>query len=444
MSTTQTPVESPVVAEPPRQPVVESRRTRRRRRLRALGVVGYLLIRQFIVSWFFIKPFYMNFNGKPALRERKGELPRGNYWDLVALKRLYYRRVWAQEDEEPRAQRLIARHKELIEKIEADVAARCPAVTEEIPLPEYDWRKGSPEEFYDRYVRTPMPVVLREFALQTEAARRWNFEYVVEKCGDVEVNLTGPESDWMGPLKQVRDPKIYCANADAPFRAFPELIEELSIPKLQPYLRRDYRFSQFFVGQKATGSGLHCAGIWNFFYMIEGQKKWWFVDPENTWMVYPSVNVGVLAFAALVSMPDKCDLNTYKLFKHCPRYSVVLNPGDVLLNPPWWWHAVDNLTPTSLAVATRWDAARSDPSFYELNRVLSLLAVFNPSFPRFLYDFLNSPEQKHLGGLLTQGAGTFDEDVRFGKAARAKNHEGRSKNIYQGRIVEKIRARAKW
>lgn len=417
---------------------------RRRRILRAVVVLVVLFVRQVLVSRLFVRPLLLGINGKPCLRERGYVLPTARRSDLVRLKWLYLRKAWVAPDDTPANQRLDASFHAVIDRIEAQVAGSYPQQTDEMPLPEYDWKNGNPEEFYQRYIKTPMPVVLRGYALQTEAAKRWNFEYIVEKCGDVEVTLTGTESDWPGPLKSVRDPAVYCANADAPFKAFPELVEELSIPQLKPYIKRNYTFSQFFVGQKATGSGYHCAGIWNFFYMIEGQKKWYFVDPELTWMMYPSIHIGVLAFSSLVYFPGSSNGDLYKLYKYCPRYSVTLNPGDVLLNPPWFWHAVENITPTSVAVATRWDAVRNDLTFYEINRVLSLLAVFNPNFPRFLFEFITSPEGNDTGGLLSQGAAKFDEDVQFGPSKPVKNQNGRLKNSYTGTVVDKIRKRARW
>ena len=36
------------------------------------------------------------------------------------------------------------------------------------------------------------------------------------------------------------------------------------------------------------------------------------------------------------------------IFKTC------LNPGDVLINPSWWWHAVKNVTDETIGCATRW------------------------------------------------------------------------------------------
>ena len=44
----------------------------------------------------------------------------------------------------------------------------------------------------------------------------------------------------------------------------------------------------------------------------------------------------------------------FPLYRYVPKYVAHLKPGDVLFNPRWWWHAVDNLTPSSNGVTTRW------------------------------------------------------------------------------------------
>jgi len=357
---------------------------------------------------------------------------------MLRLKWLWFRGVWnaTADGHEPK---LEARFNRLITKVEGYVAAHEKEVTAAIPLPEYDWRNGSPEDFYRKFVATPQPVLLRGFGLQTDAVKKWSFDYILDKCGDVEVSLNTTERDWVGRLREVRDPSTYCANADAPFKAFPELAEDLSIPKLEPYLKRRNTWNQFFIGQKATGSGYHCAGIWNFFFMIEGQKKWTFVDPELTFMIYPGMVTGALAYASLLGFPNRADLSYYSLYKYCPRFEVVLNPGDVLLNPPWWWHTIDNLTPTSVAVATRWDALTKDFSFYEINRILSALAIFNPRFPRFLFNFLMTSVGKgrHLA---LAGGGAFEET----DLVEQKNQKARETNTYQGGVSRKIEMRKKW
>jgi len=410
---------------------------KRRRVVRAVIILTFVYVRSLIATAFLLKTFFGKINGAACLRERVTAAPALPFWMMVKLKWLYLRGVWTATPD-GHAERIEASFNRHIAKVEDYVEKHYQAVTKETPLPEYDWRTGTPQDFFEKFVKTPQPVVLRGFALQTEAVKEWNFDYIVEKCGEVDVNLTTSDRDYTGKLKEVRDPRIYCANADAPFKAFPELSEQLSIPKLQPYLNRQHTFDQMFIGRSSTGSGYHCAGIWNFFVMVDGKKKWTFVDPEFTWMVYPSMVNGALAYASMTSFPDRADLSHYRLYKYCPRFFVELNPGDVLFNPPWWWHCVHNLTATSVAVATRWDALRGDFSFYEINRVLAALAIFNPTFPGFLYDYAmtHAGEGRHL---VRAGAGAFEEDDM-----EKRNQHGRDRNAYHGNIVRKLQLKRKW
>ena len=413
---------------------------RRRRIVRAWLIMTIVFIRSLVASWFLIKTFLMKINGAACLRERKYFSPMLPFFMMLKLKWLWWRGIWTAttEGHEPA---LEAKFMAYIPKVEDYVEAHYKPVTEEIPLPEYDWKNGNPKDFMEKFVKTPQPVVLRGFALQSDAVKKWTFDYILEKCGEVEVNLTSATEDWIGKLKEVRDPKIYCANADAPFKACPELTDDLGIPKLQPYLNRRNTWNQFFIGQKSTGSGYHCAGIWNFFHMVEGKKKWVFVDPEYTWMLYPSMITSAMAYGSLVSFPWKADLSYYRMYKYCPRFWVDLEPGDVLLNPPWWWHAIDNLTPTSIAVATRWDAMGRDFSFYEINRILSILALFNPRFPRFLYRYLMTDVGKGRH-IIQQGGGAFEEDDKV--EVDRKNQKARDENSYHGGIVRKVQLKRKW
>ena len=42
-----------------------------------------------------------------------------------------------------------------------------------------------------------------------------------------------------------------------------------------------------------------------------------------------------------------------KIFKHLPRYDIILEPGDILWNAPWWWHRIENSDGFSIGVAVR-------------------------------------------------------------------------------------------
>lgn len=407
-----------------------------RRRLRALIILMYVYTRLMFVSRFLLKTFYGNINGYPPLRDRPYQLPTAPAHLLRRLKWLYLRKVWAKK-EHPRLEDDFTK---TISAIEQHAAANYPEQTEAHPLPEYDWKNHpDPEEFYQRYIKSPMPCVLRGFGQQIEATKHWSFDYILEKCGDVDVRLFRGTHEWTGKLREIRDPEVYCQNEDTPFRACPELADDLGIPLLAPYIKKRNTFNQMFIGQKGTGSPYHCASVWNFFLMVEGSKKWTFVDPELTWMMYPEINAGIIAFVSLLTRLDTANLDRYELYQRCPRYWTTLEPGDVLLNPPWWWHTIDNLTPTSIGVATRWDAFRSDDSFYQLNRALSIIGMINPYFPRWLYQLLVADADKGQE-VVKQGAGALDEGVRI-----PTKSESSSVSYTMGeRITAKLQAGKKW
>ena len=73
------------------------------------------------------------------------------------------------------------------------------------------------------------------------------------------------------------------------------------------------------------------AGVFNMFYMIEGQKKWYFVDPYDGYLIYPFVVPGVAAGFAGILYPDEGNLKDFPLAEYCPYYTTTLKEGDVLL-----------------------------------------------------------------------------------------------------------------
>ncbi len=91
----------------------------------------------------------------------------------------------------------------------------------DIPIPEYDWKNGNPQEFYETFVKTPHPVVLRGFMTGTDLMD-YTFDNMMEKFGDVKVAITGKkEGGVFGTLKDVKDPDKYLQNCESVFNQHP-------------------------------------------------------------------------------------------------------------------------------------------------------------------------------------------------------------------------------
>lgn len=225
----------------------------------------------------------------------------------------------------------------------------------DVPIPEYDWKNGNPEEFYKNFVVRPHPVVLRGFMKDTTLLKDLSWDSVIGKYGEENVMLTTKEKDGVpGKLKDVNNPKVYLHNSEILFSKYPEIRDLFQYEKLEPYLKMKVGYEQIFVGRQGTGTPFHDAAVYNMFYMVDGKKTWYFVDPYDTFLGYPLALMGRAASILMCLFPEDYNKEAFPLFKYCPVYKATLEPGDVLFNPPWWWHAIKNVTPTTVGVASRW------------------------------------------------------------------------------------------
>jgi hypothetical protein len=69
-----------------------------------------------------------------------------------------------------------------------------------LPIPEYDWKKGNPQEFYDTFVKRPHPVVLKGFMLDTALLKELNWDSVCNvSCYSIG-RAIGRGWSWVVPL----------------------------------------------------------------------------------------------------------------------------------------------------------------------------------------------------------------------------------------------------
>ena len=71
-------------------------------------------------------------------------------------------------------------------------------------------------------------------------------------------------------------------------------------------------------------------------------------------MIYPVIPPEPSYGESLIDQYDMKPDPRARLFQYCPHQEATLEPGDVLLIPPYYWHSVRNLDSRTLAVATRW------------------------------------------------------------------------------------------
>jgi hypothetical protein len=94
----------------------------------------------------------------------------------------------------------------------------------EIAIPEYDFKKGNAEEFYQTFVKRPHPVILRGFMKKTPLLKELSWDKVLSTYGEETVYLTKREIDgFPGKLKEVNNPNVYLHNSEALFNKYPHI-----------------------------------------------------------------------------------------------------------------------------------------------------------------------------------------------------------------------------
>jgi hypothetical protein len=264
-------------------------------------------------------------------------------------------------------------------------AARCEALAHAAfpeerpatPLPEIDPAELTRDRFLEATDGGRLPVVMRGFARDTAAVRKWSGAYLAEKLGDRECTVMwtdegGRRAGWdighevrrmpfSAFLGRVGKEQMNITNSAELVNAAPELGEDLELERLyRTFTRPGAAFDEllttgFFVASNQLGSEVHAAPAGNFFYNVVGRKRWTLFSPKLSVALQPVlVRPFTFSLSALNSTHSRELLGDPLLpLTRLPRYEVELEPGDLLYNAPWWWHEVRNLSPLTIACAVR-------------------------------------------------------------------------------------------
>ena len=105
------------------------------------------------------------------------------------------------------------------------------------------------------------------------------------------------------------------------------------------------------MGRKNSHSEIHNSGLSNLFVQVHGEKEWLLYPPQLTPAINPRRSDSIYRTAVLT--PEFPDSEQIAPYDRLPGYYVKLSPGDLLFNPPFWWHSVRNCS-ESMGIGYRW------------------------------------------------------------------------------------------
>ncbi len=227
----------------------------------------------------------------------------------------------------------------------------------------------SQKDFRKKYLKNGIPVILDGAAKDWPCVKKWNLDYFNELHGEDEIVITGDNiREKAFEILRLKDLIENIKTGGTKYYRFypllsrhPEHIQDFDYKWLRSRKakRSIGEFFQVFIGGKGTGTPMHNSTGGNLFTQVYGEKKFFLYPPNKTIIVDPEPGANLHRSAPYKSAAGPFDPfnpnyeTPYTLFKYIDNYAAYLKPGDVLFNPPHYWHAVTNIT-DSIGVGYRW------------------------------------------------------------------------------------------
>lgn len=218
-------------------------------------------------------------------------------------------------------------------------------------------RHLSPDEFFERYYWRNRPVIIEGLLEDWPALKRWTPEWLAGRFGGEEVEVmagrdsdadpdfnaerlrrTLPFRDWVARMREAgetNDLYLVARNSLLLREGFRPLLEDLRAPAgyIHPDIGVGHSVHVWF-GPAGTLSNLHHDHLNVLFCQVLGRKRFWLAPSWETPRLY---NDRGLYSAVDIRAPD---LARFPAFEQATLHTCEVGPGDALLIPVGWWHAV--------------------------------------------------------------------------------------------------------
>ena len=301
------------------------------------------------------------------------------------------------------------------------------------PINEIDINDLTKEKVAEVSKNFTEPFIVRGLIQNFDCVKKWNLDYFDSEYGNIEVpafsdnkivsysrnsNTKLKKCNTDNNLCSIREicqgikngEPVYINNISKLFTDSKQAESELNLTEMSKIMNQHFFkqekentfMSQLFLGGKNTGTSLHCASNVNFFFNVKGTKHWGFIHPKYTSLIKcQSSDKGLFA----ISDDDFFSQSEDNPFLKIPRYEALLNSGDFLFNPAWYWHAVKNKSDYTIAVANRYifDIMGEVPCISN-NYYFSFLQLFSPIYylKWFFSDNKNKTSQQIFGNIVDQ------------------------------------------
>lgn len=213
------------------------------------------------------------------------------------------------------------------------------------------------EEFERRFLRPQRPVVITGAMDEWVALKQWSNDYLKARAGGRTIrvstahrgvhfkgaqqildysSMTFSEYIDLMAAREISDGRLYATVVPIQ-KALPELWPDVAFP---PYVDREACASpNMWFGPGRNVSPLHYDSTHNFLTQVRGRKRVLLFHPGEARRLYPFSVQHHSMHISQVNMVEP-DHDRFPEFQKAAREEVLLEPGEMLFIPLFWWHAV--------------------------------------------------------------------------------------------------------
>ena len=249
----------------------------------------------------------------------------------------------------------------------------------------------SDNDLKQNYIKRGIPVVLKGKAKNWKAIKKWSPDWLFDNFCNDKISLfdttikKNHAPDYNVNESTLKDVLNAIKSGDASkYSRFnrllynhPELLNHLDwkwLYNMRSTISSGKTF-QVFIGGKDTKTTLHAASENNLFTQIYGKKHWYLYPPEYDIIFNPPITKSPY-FHSLFN-PEKADYKEFPHTKYITTWECELEAGDILYNPPSWWHHVTN-TSDSIGIGFRWFSIKDSLKMSLTQTLLTLLSTNPP------------------------------------------------------------------
>lgn len=218
------------------------------------------------------------------------------------------------------------------------------------------------EEFQRNFLYPRRPVIITGAINDWNALTFWTADYLTtlfsKKQVDISVSpnrfFTGNLENGFANLRQKmvfsdfikilvsknKSDQFYYLQQQPISTKFPEILQDIKFPKY--FDKKLLVEPTIWIGSGGNTSPLHYDAMDNLFTQVSDRKRFMLFDPQQTSLLYPYPAGSKIPHMSQINI-EYPDLNKFPNFPKAKYFECIIELGEILFIPAFWWHQVYSL-----------------------------------------------------------------------------------------------------